>query len=534
MTSDVPQIPLYQHILFSLFDTLGVNDSVYHILRFLKEYIPCDRILCFSVDRCEKVLNTIIDYSNTQIRNIPDTKLIRSVLTWDEIYSCMQDSVHFISRIDDVKSIPMTKNYLAKNLQVSYSSMISSLLDINEKEDNLFCVMLFSEQKSQFSHEHEHILVQFRPLLQKLLLRFFQSSHEPYLLLADAGPVFASSEILLRRCKGLRKVMRQVDVVANKDTLVLLRGASGSGKELVAETIHMLSPWQEGPLIKVNCGSIPETLLDSELFGHEKGAFTGANASVPGYFEQAQGGTLYLDEIGEISPQAQVRLLRVLESGEIRRVGGTRRIPLNVRVVVATHRDLWAMTQQGTFREDLWYRLNIYPITLPSLDQRLDDIPVLAEYFYSLYAKRHRIEYPPRLSHHFVRQLTLRSWPGNVRELRYAMERALLESDAAGLSDLELAEQDKITAEPSPFSAQPSSQSGRRGRPGLDANAAAETRAALARSGGCVSGLSGAAALLGLSPTTVRHRMKVLGIVTPKRKRVKPGTDREKKVHDRP
>lgn len=221
-----------------------------------------------------------------------------------------------------------------------------------------------------------------------------------------------SPEALLRRCPGLKREMRQVDIVAPRNSTVLIQGPSGSGKELVAETIHSLSPRAERPLIKVNCGAIPPTLLDSELFGHEKGAFTGAASAHAGYFEQARGGTLYLDEIGELELPVQVRLLRVLESREIRRVGGTRRIPVDVRIIAATHRNLEEMVRDGRFREDLWYRLCVYPLDIPALAHRPGDIPVLASHFYTVYAREMEASSPPVLSSRFLLDLASRRGRG--------------------------------------------------------------------------------------------------------------------------
>src|SRR5208282_5312386 len=180
---------------------------------------------------------------------------------------------------------------------------------------------------------------------------------------------------------GLRNVMEMVQQVAPLNNTVLLLGETGTGKELVANTIHFSSPRKDKPFIKVNCGAIPESLIDSELFGHEKGAFTGAVTEKRGRFERAQGGTIFLDEIGELPLQAQVRLLRVLQNREIERVGGSRPIPVDIRVIAATHRNLEGMVSDNRFREDLWFRLNVFPIIMPPLRQRKEDIPALTRHF---------------------------------------------------------------------------------------------------------------------------------------------------------
>jgi len=227
--------------------------------------------------------------------------------------------------------------------------------------------------------------------------------------------------------------------VLRNDLTVLVLGESGTGKELVAEAIHQLGQRREGPFVAVNTAAIPGELIESELFGHEKGAFTGAVARHVGKFEQANGGTLFLDEIGDMPMQAQTRLLRALQSGSIRRVGGRDEIKVDVRIVAATNRDLQPMIAAGTFREDLYYRLNVVPITLPPLRERADDIPALARHFLTLAAQ----EGLPRrqLAEEAAALLSHQPWRGNVRELRNFIYRLALLSredviDAAGLASM--------------------------------------------------------------------------------------------------
>lgn len=216
--------------------------------------------------------------------------------------------------------------------------------------------------------------------------------------------------------------------VAPTDATVLVRGESGTGKELVAATIHESSLRANGPFIRVNCAALTESLLTSELFGHEKGAFTGAHARKEGRFELASGGTLFLDEVGEVYPEVQAKLLRVLETGEFERVGGTRTLKADVRVVAATNRDLEEAMAEGRFREDLFFRLNVLPVQLPPLRERLQDVPALAEHFIAKFAREHGS--PARgLSNDALRALTSASWPGNVRELANTLQRAVLVAD---------------------------------------------------------------------------------------------------------
>jgi Nif-specific regulatory protein len=224
---------------------------------------------------------------------------------------------------------------------------------------------------------------------------------------------------------AMARVHEQVQRVARSIATVLLLGESGTGKELVAEAIHRLSPRRRGPFVKVSCAALPESLLESELFGYERGAFTGAHAPKKGRFELAHGGTLFLDEIGELSAATQVKLLRVLQEREIERLGGTAPVKLDVRLVAATHRPLEQLVQAGAFRHDLYYRLNVFSITVPPLRDRRTDIPLLADHFLERFSREHG-RAMPRLSLAALEMLAAYDWPGNVRELQNTIERAVL------------------------------------------------------------------------------------------------------------
>jgi Nif-specific regulatory protein len=226
----------------------------------------------------------------------------------------------------------------------------------------------------------------------------------------------------------MRQLYEEMARVAGTGTTVLIRGESGTGKELIASGIHYHSPRAKKPFIKVNCAALPETLVESELFGHERGAFTGAENRKKGRFELANGGTLFLDEIGELSPAIQVKLLRVLQEREFERVGGTEPIRVDVRVIAATNRDLERALQHGSFREDLYYRLNVFPIFIPPLRERKADVLPLADHFVEKYAREHG-KTIKRISTTAIDQLACYHWPGNVRELENTMERAVLMAD---------------------------------------------------------------------------------------------------------
>ena len=227
---------------------------------------------------------------------------------------------------------------------------------------------------------------------------------------------------IIGHTQAMRRIFEQVRLVAKWNTTVLIRGETGTGKELIANAIHYNSPRARGSFVKLNCAALPETLLESELFGHEKGAFTGAVAQRKGRFEQAEGGTVFLDEIGEISASFQAKLLRVLQEGELERVGGTRTIKVDVRVVAATHRDLEAEVEKGRFREDLYYRLNVMPLYLPPLRDRMEDIPEIARFLVEKLSTQQGRQLS--LTDAALRILMHHDWPGNVRELENCLERA--------------------------------------------------------------------------------------------------------------
>jgi transcriptional regulator with GAF, ATPase, and Fis domain len=305
---------------------------------------------------------------------------------------------------------------------------------------------------------------------------------------------------------GLKEVMGQVEKVASLDIPVLLTGETGVGKEVIANAIHNFSNRVDGPLVTFNCGAIPENLIESELFGYEKGAFTGAESLRHGYFEQADEGTVFMDEIGELSLSAQVKLLRFLQTMELRRIGGKRTISVDVRVIAATNRDIQAMVHQGRFRTDLWYRLNVFPIHIPPLRERRQDIPELARYFARRQAQEMNLPYSVRFAPEAMEQLANYDWPGNIRELKNVIERALITCQGEPLTFAHLimpGERRSPVAEPVAV--------GQEFVP-LNEMIASHIRAALKLSRGRVEGRGGAAQLLGLHPSTLRAKMRKHGI----------------------
>jgi len=238
--------------------------------------------------------------------------------------------------------------------------------------------------------------------------------------------------------RKMQEIFRMVERVARTGSTVLVHGESGTGKELIARAIHWASPRAEGKFLSINCGALPENLLESELFGHVKGAFTGAVREKRGLFQEADHGTLFLDEIGEMTPAMQVKLLRALQERTVRRVGGNREEPVDVRIIAATNQDLLARIEAGEFREDLYYRVNVIPLHIPPLRQRKEDIPLLVEHFLKKFSDQLGLEEPRRISVEAMHALESHSWPGNVRELENVIERAVALSPEPTLTTKDL------------------------------------------------------------------------------------------------
>jgi len=316
------------------------------------------------------------------------------------------------------------------------------------------------------------------------------------------------SDDIVGEGSGLRNVMELVRQVAPLNNTVLLLGETGVGKEVIANAIHYGSARSGGPFIKVNCGAIADTLIDSELFGHEKGAFTGALTEKRGRFERANGGTLFLDEIGELPPQAQVRLLRVLQTRELERVGGSKPIPIDIRIIAATHRNLEQMIAEGRFREDLWFRINVFPIFLPPLRQRREDIPALTRHLVREKSRELGLAAVPSIAPGALERIANYDWPGNVRELQNVVERELIRYRGGSLTF------GSLTPEPVAKEDRPAPRRGGEPRQpvSLDEAMAQHIRNVLEQTSGRINGKGGAADLLRINPSTLRSRMEKLGL----------------------
>ena len=324
-----------------------------------------------------------------------------------------------------------------------------------------------------------------------------ETSATPHISRVSRRP--AEDEIVVSS-RAFDQVMEEVQMVAGTDSTVLLLGETGTGKEVIATRIHALSTRRARDMVRVNCAAIPATLMESELFGRERGAFTGASTSQVGRFELADRSTLFLDEIGDLTPDLQVKLLRVLETRQIERLGNPRSIKVDVRVIAATHRDLEERVASGSFREDLFYRLNVFPIRVPPLRERTDAIPALVAHFVQKFSRSlgKRID---TIDVHSMEALQAYAWPGNVREVRNIVERSMILADGPRLT---------LTL-PKPSAAPQTAHSAK-----LEDVQREHVRKVLDMCHWKVRGQNGAADRLGLRPTTLETRMAKLGLTRPK------------------
>ncbi len=407
------------------------------------------------------------------------------------------------------------KYTISREMLAYHGLKASSLMIMNLSTDRrpFGSLVITCESREKFTEEQKNLI----SLLKEPLIIAMSNilKHREILALKDLladNNRFLNKELyrisgstIIGADHGLKNVMKQVGQVAMQDTPVLLLGETGVGKDVIANAIHYSSGRREGTLVSVNCGAIPETLIDSELFGHEKGAFTNAYAQKRGRFERADNGTIFLDEIGELPLNIQVRLLRVIQNREIERVGGTQNIPVNIRIIAATNQNLEKMIAEKTFREDLWFRLNVFPITIPPLRERRGDIPALVQHFVSLKAKELKLPGIPELADGEASILRDYGWPGNVREVENIIERALILNPTGSLTfNNLLSVSDGI---------EPVSNQEAENIVPLDSMIKKHIIRALKRSRGKIHGPGGTADILGLNPSTLRNKMNKLGII---------------------
>ncbi len=487
--------------------SLDVEVSLFRSFEFIRSIIPADAIYLNIYEPALGALRYVaMADKDGGVRVDHTIKLPDSLIHAIESGGRMQN-FKIINRPEDD---PMGR-IIPDRLNLGNHSFIALRLFIEQQR--LGVIDLFAKGLNRYTQEHAERLAQLREpfaiamanaLKHQELIDFKENlvSDNRYLsseLFSQSGDEVIGAEA------GLSDVMEKVRQIADLKNIVLLLGETGTGKEVVANAIHRLSRRRNGPFIKVNCGAIPEDLIDSELFGHEKGAFTGAVAQNRGRFERADKGTIFLDEIGELPPWAQIRLLRVLQTQEIERVGGSPPIKLDVRVIAATHRDIKQMVSEGLFREDLWFRINMFPISIPPLRQRAGDIPHLINHFLDKKSKEFGINPVPRITQDVLSRAMRQNWPGNVRELENAIERSLI-LHRQGSLDFHILE-DPVVVEKGDVPLEINQEI-----LSLDEAMKHHITKALNASGGRINGENGAAALLDIHPNTLRNRMSKLGI----------------------
>jgi transcriptional regulator with GAF, ATPase, and Fis domain len=535
---------------------LGQANPVLSQLELIRRLAPIQSILLQLLQPDLKSLKILDAVGEPTVQSMLGTSINLSDAKWSKVvYWCRtgtllrQAGINRTGKLDSLTPDPITSEVFAVPLRPS-QFMFTQNQDGETSwhtggSDQSLGVAIFEIATGRSLREDQYqLLERWSVVLWFLLNRSTQIRRSEQLSSTPGSKVPASTglsdqakadearEAIVGSESGLRAVMERVQIVATSDMPVLILGETGTGKEVVARAIHGRSPRSSQPFIRVNCGAIPPELIDSQLFGHERGSFTGASEQRKGWFERADGGTLFLDEIGELPLAAQVRLLRVLQEHQIERVGGQEHIHVNVRIVAATHRDLSAMVHTRAFREDLWYRINVFPILLPGLRERVEDIPALVRHFARRAADRFGLPYvEPSLAE--IKQLMNYRWPGNIRELQAVIDRAVI---LGGGSRLEVAlslgntfiepkVQVSASDEPTYYEVVPESPCPV--RPHFDSVLAVEEAGpvdsldsaiirhierALAVSNGQIEGIRGAAQLLGINPHTLRAKMRKLSI----------------------
>lgn len=498
---------MIEGLLFSMHRTPDVKDSLKECYGFFKKFVPLDLISLNIYNLGQDALRLMAVVTDEEVMLI------------NELIPLSADSARFTEK-EPVKKIRLSTadearitRDIAAHFGIFHEKRCSLNLTAEISPFQYFTLGLSARGENRYHENHADMMRAFyEPLstiARDLCLRIKEASLKERLtaenqeLRRKLG--FLGDPLFLDRESGLKEVIKQVEQVAPVDSPVLIMGETGSGKEVVADAIHRRSGRADKPFISVNCGAIPDTLLDSELFGYEKGAFTGASGMKRGYFEQADEGTIFLDEVSELSFQAQVKLLRLLQTMQFQRVGGSRPISINVRVLAATNRDLQVMIKEQKFRRDLWFRLNVFLLRVPSLRERKEDIPVLAERFVHRKSAEMNLPFSPVFTEGAIEQLQAYDWPGNVRELHNVLERALILSQGNPLSFPNL--------DPAPNGAWGENSYDEGGRIlTLDELNAQHIQKCLVITRGQIGGPTGAAALLGLNPSTLRGKMRKLGI----------------------
>jgi len=484
--------------------SLDLEIAMWRCMQFLKDFIPGDEMYLHLYDSGLGAMHTIAGATALEGR-----KMDRLTPLPGDVRPRLDKSFPNVLVINRPESEPGFQ-FMLKFYGRSDTSALVRLLEVGGEK--LGALVLLAEGEDRFTEEHSRL---FSLLNEPFSIALSNTLKHQEILrlkarLADDNRYLRrelrrlAGEEIVGADFGLKDVMTLVREVSSLDSPVILTGETGVGKDVIANAIHFSSTRKDGPFIKVNCGAIPETLLDSELFGHEKGAFTGALTQRRGRFERADRGSIFLDEIGELPPQAQVRLLRVFQYKEIERIGGTNPISVDIRIIAATNRNLQEMVKTNRFRLDLWFRLNVFPIHIPPLRERKEDIPALVHYFMERKSRDLKIPTPPPLESGVIDRLVSYHWPGNVRELENVIERSLIRGKGASLTFIDVDDQNPVEGLPIQDLPQDTLR--------LDEAMSLHIRRVLKMTNGRVHGKGGAAEVLGINPSTLRNRMNKLGI----------------------
>ncbi len=472
-----------------MFYNINKVEILTSVFDFLAKEVPFEHIVCYAVHRKNKQMTLFLEYG----KEVELAKLafsLEPLIPQKQYSEVMEKAIKEVVVVNTKSSNKMKK--FTDQMLYTFASYAYFIFDYDKTEEKFLLFVATSKNENNFSPKHVELLNEIRPLVITTLSKLYQESPETYEFISPRGNLPQNYHEQLKMCHDLKKVVKTIELLAPYDSTVLIHGNTGTGKELVASTLHTLSKKRGKPFVAVNCAAIPESLLESELFGYEKGAFTGAVQMKKGFFEQAEGGTIFLDEVGELSLNAQARLLRVLESKKIQRIGSEKTINLDIRIVAATHRNLFEMVKQKTFREDLYYRLNIVSIEIPSLEQRKKDIRTLTEYYYTYYIKKMQVTDPPLITNKTMRLLLDYSWPGNVRELRSCIEKGIINAIIEQKKELD-------------FSFLPTNKPS---QTQLKEITDEEIYQALSTSKWRIQGNNGAAKILNVPPSSLRSRMR--------------------------
>lgn len=474
-------------ISFDYLETGFVNAEQYSNLGIIRKNI--DQYQIINVEKLSQI-------AEISIRELNETYIKSQIDIKPTIYS--EESL-----INNFQTAPI-KGIISHNFGIKSYLVFPLSIAVSQR----FCFTFYSRNFNIYSDENLKLLSNLENTFSQFISRFYCA--EKTIVEVKEIPqkkektenIKSSFEGIIGNSSQMVTVFNYIKKVAPSDTSVLILGESGTGKEKIAKSIHDLSPRKDKPLIIINCGAIPENLAESLLFGHEKGAFTGATEKRIGKFELANGGTIFLDEIGEMPLELQVKLLRVLQEREIERVGGLMPIKIDVRIIAATNKNLEEEVAAGRFRMDLYYRLHVFPILVPSLKKRKEDIPELADHFINIYSERMNRKVPT-LSENALQQITNYDWPGNIRELEHLIQRTLLLTEGNTIKSIEFSPSSKIHAQQSTDSFSIKT---------IMENERDYILYILKKCNGKISGAGGAAEILDIHPSTLNSKIKKLEI----------------------